>query len=105
MNETPQPKTIEVVAGSEVVITWDNDSVSRLTAKSLRAACPCATCRDERGRRQTELVLGGVVPVTINSASLVGGYAVSFVFGPDGHGTGIYPFEALYGLEAPGPSS
>ncbi len=45
-------------------------------------------------RRTTE-VLAGPMAVTIAEAKLVGGYAVNFVFAPEGHGTGIYPFTGL----------
>jgi DUF971 family protein len=105
MDSTPAPERIEVVDGSELVITWENGATSRLAAAGLRAACPCASCREDAGRAQTELVLGGPIPVTITDAKLVGGYALSFEFAPDGHGTGIYPFEALYELGRSGGSS
>ena len=94
----PSPTRIEIVEGAEVVIAWDDGTSSSLGASDLRAACQCAGCREDEGRRQTELVLGGPVPVTVVEAKLVGGYALSFVFAPDGHGTGIYPFGLLYEL-------
>jgi DUF971 family protein len=98
MESPAAPERIEVIEGVELVITWDDGTVASLDAAGLRAACQCASCREEAGLQQTALVLAGPVPVTITDAQLVGGYAVSFVFAPDGHGTGIYPYEALYAL-------
>ncbi len=92
------PKRIEVEEGTRVVLTWEDDSVTDLTARQLRAACQCAGCREPAGMTQTEAVLGSPVGVTITETKLVGGYALSFVFSPDGHGTGIYSFDALRGL-------
>jgi DUF971 family protein len=92
------PERIEVQDGSQVVIGWHDSPTVEVSAAALRAACPCAGCREPDGIEQTRLVLEGEIPVTITDASLVGGYAVSFVFAPDGHGTGIYPFDALAGL-------
>jgi DUF971 family protein len=98
MDDPVAPERIEVLEGTEVVVTWDDGTTSRLAAAGLRAACPCAGCRENPGREQTELVLAGPIPVTITDARLVGGYAISFEFSPDGHGTGIFPYEALYEL-------
>ncbi len=83
-----------------MVITWGDGTESILTASQLRGACQCAECREEAGRRQTERVLTGSEPVTITEARLVGGYAINFVFGPDGHSTGIFPFPAIRTLAA-----
>lgn len=100
MDEIPVPTRIEVDGGASVTLTWEDGSSSMLTAAQLRGACQCATCREPAGEEATRLVLGGVAPVTIEETSLVGGYAVNFVFGPDGHGTGIYPFAELRRLGA-----
>ena len=93
---TPQPVRIEIEDGTSVSITWDDDTTTTLQAAQLRRACPCAGCREPDGRQRTDLVLGGPVPVNISDARLVGGYALTFVFSPDGHATGIYPFSGLY---------
>lgn len=95
MDEIPVPAKIEIEGGATVTLTWDDGVVSVLSAASLRAACQCATCREPAGEEAIRLVLGGVKPVTIEAAGLVGGYAINFVFGPDGHGTGIFPFAEL----------
>ena len=67
-------------------------------ARTLRAACSCAGCRSDPGKKQTAAVLGGPVPVTIDHAELKGAYAISFTFGPDGHSTGIFSWELLRAL-------
>jgi DUF971 family protein len=89
------PQRIEIQDGSQVVVAWDDGSAIEVSALTLRAACPCAGCREPEGMEAMRAVVGGTVPVTIDEARLVGGYAVSFVFAPDGHGTGIYPFDWL----------
>lgn len=95
MDEIPVPQRIEVDGGTTVTLTWEDGSTASFTAAELREACQCAACREPAGEEATRLVLDGVAPVTIEEASLVGGYAINFVFGPDGHGTGIFPFVEL----------
>lgn len=89
------PIRIEVEEGVRVVVTWEDGVESELTARQLRRACRCAVCREPDGEIATAAVLDGDSPVTIDDAKLVGNYAISFGFAPDGHSTGIYPFPAL----------
>jgi DUF971 family protein len=84
------PARIEV-DGPTVTIEWDDERVDVLDASALRAACPCAGCREPGGPGR--LTAAGSVSVT--GARLVGGYALNLTFGPDGHSTGIYPFTLL----------
>lgn len=102
MNQAAVPERIEVIEGLEVVITWEGGDTLTYTAAQLRGACQCAECREEPGRLRTERVLADSEPVTITETKLVGGYAVNFVFGPDGHSTGIFPFPALRALDDSG---
>ena len=99
---SPLPLRIEVVEGTVVAITWEDGISTEIAAAALRAACMCAVCREPSGAKATEAVLAGPVPVTIAETRLVGGYAISFVFGPDGHGTGIYPYTALRAMGSTG---
>lgn len=92
------PVRIEVNGKAAVVLSWEDGTTTELTAPRLRAACMCAACREEVGAAATAAVLAGPEPVTIEGAELVGGYAVRFTFGPDGHSTGIYPFGMLKGI-------
>lgn len=98
VSSPPAPERVEINDRTEVVITWEDGTDSKLSAAELRQLCPCAACREGPGRSQLEAVVHGPIPVTITEASLVGAYAINFVFGPDGHGTGIYPFPGLYEL-------
>ncbi len=96
------PERIEVEDGARVIITWDDDAITAIAAPELRAACPCATCREPDGRARIEALLAGPIEVTITDTRLVGGYALGFVFSPDGHGTGIFPFDVLRRLGGEG---
>ena len=92
------PARIEVEQGERVVLTWEDGAVTTLTARRLREACACATCREQSGAAATRAVLMGEAPIRIRGTQLVGAYALNFTFEPDDHHTGIYPFEVLRGL-------
>lgn len=89
-----QPREVEKVDDDRLRITWDDGHQSEYTFRFLRQNCPCAVCRDEwTGER---LLDPEEVPGDLRSerAELVGNYALTFAFS-DGHGTGIFSFEAL----------
>jgi DUF971 family protein len=83
------PAKVELVAGATLTITWEDGRTTVLTASRLRAACPCAGCR-EPGQ---EPPAGAAAE--IREVRMVGGYALGFTFGPDNHQTGIYPYDLL----------
>lgn len=91
------PKRIEVRDKKMLVLTWDDGAVTTISAGVARDACTCAGCRTEPGGPLR------IVPpsATIESASLVGAYALNLVFGPDGHSTGIYDWETLHRVGSP----
>ena len=63
--------------------------------EDLRRQCPCATCRGLRDQGQEAWPRPGAPPIArIEGADLVGGWGITFAWN-DGHGTGIYPFDAL----------
>ncbi len=95
------PDRIEV-EGSTVTITWSDGVIAELSATDLRSVCECASCREPSGIEATRAVLGGGQPIAVTEARLVGGYAITFTFAPDGHSTGIYPFERLRSLSENG---
>ncbi len=89
------PERVEVEKGTVLVLTWPDGLVNTVAAPALRAACECATCLGPEG---TASWIGDAATVRILDAALVGAYALNFTFAPDGHHTGIYPFDRLRAL-------
>ncbi|MFO0898105.1 MAG: DUF971 domain-containing protein [Pirellulales bacterium] len=87
-------------------ITWSDGQVREYTAHELRAACPCATCREKRSEGPAKpnplaiLSPAETRPMTVASLTPVGNYAYSVAFSDD-HDTGIYTLELLRGLGRP----
>ena len=88
----PEPLRIEVIDRAELHVEWADGATTSLTAVELRAACPCADCGTVPAADRTSAAFSDA---TVEAADLVGSYGVSFVFGPDGHSTGIYSFSDL----------
>lgn len=86
-----------------MTLTWQDGRTQSIDAPSLRAACMCASCRDEAGARATAAVLEHPERIRILDAALVGAYAINFGFAPDNHHTGIYSFDSLRALPAGRP--
>lgn len=76
-------------------VVWrEGESPQRLPARTLRVACPCATCQDEMtGRR---LLDPATVPgdISLTGLELVGNYGVRLRWS-DGHHTGIFTYQVL----------
>jgi DUF971 family protein len=100
----PQHVRVHQTEGTGVEILWKDGHTSQWTFSWLRAACPCATCVEEReadGRLQgqekpkpkTALPLFKP-PVRPNQVHAVGRYAISFDWN-DGHTSGIYSWHYL----------
>ena len=87
------------VIGSELAIRWGDETEQFIPLKSLRQACPCASCAGEvdvmgnlhKGPDQTL----GLSSFQIQRIQMVGGYALQ-VFWADGHNTGLYSYELLH---------
>jgi len=89
-----EPTKISEESDSELLVSWSDNTDSLYKARALRIQCPCAGCIDEwTGEKRLD---ESKVPenVTFNNISLVGRYALNFVFS-DGHDTGIYSFDLL----------
>ena len=92
--------------GSDTIeIEWSDGATGRYTAKLLRDACPCATCREKRDAPRPTSMLQvlrpeELAPLTVTGMKPVGQYAYSIGF-TDGHDTGIYTLEYLRELAAP----
>jgi DUF971 family protein len=100
----PAKVRVDVTRGTGVEIEWKDGHRSQWTFGWLRAACPCATCVEERertGRPVGELTPEPKLalpmykePVRPREVVPVGHYAVKFVWN-DGHETGIYSWDYL----------
>ncbi|MGI9667405.1 MAG: DUF971 domain-containing protein [Acidimicrobiia bacterium] len=89
-----EPDRIEIESGEYIVLSWSDGTTDRIAAHVLRDACPCADCRNPVGvRPPADPEVSRIV-----NASLVGAYAISVVFAPDGHSMGIFPFDGLHEL-------
>ena len=89
------PAAIEQISGSAISIIWKDGKKCLYFAKSLRANCPCAVCKEDENQ-ESPLKIIKVFPknLEILSWKWVGRYAISFSWS-DGHDTGIYRFDFL----------
>ncbi|MFT5203434.1 MAG: DUF971 family protein [Candidatus Aldehydirespiratoraceae bacterium] len=86
---------LDVDRARSVTATFGDGHVAVFTLTELRTECPCATCRDLRGRGEAAWPLpSSPIPLAITDASLHGAWGLNIVWN-DGHSTGIYPFEVL----------
>jgi DUF971 family protein len=96
---------IHVKTGAGVDITWADGHASHYEFAYLRDECPCATCNDERGKKDAFAAAApaagsfATLPMfkpkpRAQSATVVGNYAVQISF-TDGHATGIYSYDHL----------
>jgi len=101
----PVSVNVHVKTGAGVDITWSDGHASHYEFAYLREECPCATCNDERAKKESMAAAapgtGGFTPLPMfkprpraQGASQVGNYALSITFS-DGHATGIYSYEHL----------
>lgn len=101
---TPEKVRVLLTEGKGLEIDWVDGHRSAWTFAWLRAACPCATCIDERkaeGRKAGQpqpkpaaLLPMYTPPAKPASAHAVGRYAIQFNW-LDGHSAGIYSWEYL----------
>jgi DUF971 family protein len=97
---------VHVKTGAGVDITWADGHASHYEFSYLREECPCATCNDERGKKEAFAGTASpgvssfpVLPMfkpkaRAQAATVVGNYAVQISF-TDGHSTGIYSYDHL----------
>jgi DUF971 family protein len=99
----PTAVKIHVKTGAGVDITWADGHSSHFDFAYLREQCPCATCNDERGKKEampsTNLLSSPLLPMykpkpRAQGANQVGNYAVQISF-TDGHSTGIFSYDYL----------
>jgi len=101
----PTAVKIHVKTGAGVDITWADGHSSHYDFTYLRDQCPCATCNDERGKKEAapvataNLLSSPLLPMykpkpRAQAATQVGNYAVQISF-TDGHSTGIFSYDYL----------
>ncbi len=93
-----KPARIEIEGGTQMLLVWQDGTEQRLSARELRAACPCASCREPEGAQRVAVLLRGPIEVEIGDAELVGSYGINLTFRPDGHRMGIFSFDYLGSL-------
>lgn len=93
-----KPKQIKVIDKNKLFFKWDDDTVSNIDLKYLRAECPCASCKGETVLLKTYIPAKPANPspenYIIKRIDQVGGYAIQILWG-DGHNTGIYTWDYL----------
>jgi len=96
MSQRISPANVQLI-GTELAISWNDDTESFLKLDDLRRACPCAACGGEPD------VLGNILRPNVNYTpssfelvrwTSVGGYSLQPLWG-DGHNTGLYTFTYL----------
>ena len=98
MRQNVRPERVEPTEdGARLRILWRDGHVTELRPRAIRLACPCAGCVDEFTGKP--ILNPAAVPSDINPVSIdyVGRYALKFVW-PDGHDTGMYPWDLLRSL-------
>jgi DUF971 family protein len=100
-----RPVVIRKEGEDRLYIEWSDGLRGAIGWDKLRAACPCATCREDRQKppdpfrilSDRELQAGPARPVGM---APVGNYAYKVVWN-DGHDAGIYTLENLRELCEP----
>jgi DUF971 family protein len=99
----PTDVKVHVKTGAGVDIAWADGHTSHFDFAFLRENCPCATCNDERGKKESQramnLPASPLLPMykpkaRAQSATQVGNYAIQINF-TDGHSTGIFSYDYL----------
>jgi DUF971 family protein len=98
MKHNVRPSAVEPTEdGKRLRIVWRDGHVSEYAPRAIRLACPCAGCIDEYSGRP--ILDPDTVPADINPVAIdyVGRYALKFTW-PDGHDTGMFPWDLLRGM-------
>jgi DUF971 family protein len=103
LRKKPKEVRVHVKTGAGVDIDWLDGHSSHFDFAFLRDNCPCATCNDEREKKQSrslaDLPSSPLLPMykpksKAQSATQVGNYAIQISFN-DGHSTGIFSYAYL----------
>ena len=102
----PTAVKVHVKTGAGVDIAWTDGHSSHFDFAFLRDNCPCATCNDERAKKESlaglNLPPSPLLPMykpkpRAQAATQVGNYAIQISFN-DGHSTGIFSYGYLRAL-------
>jgi DUF971 family protein len=95
------PTALKRLLDGRLHVAWSDGVATVYTTEQLRAACPCALCREKRTVADSTSTPVAVSPepeelgpLTLCGMKPVGHYAYSLTFS-DGHDTGIYTFDLL----------
>ena len=96
------PTALALTDDNRLLIEWRNGQRRKYTIRSLREACPCATCREKLRQPVDPLALPTLrqvqtEPLKISAMQPLGNYAYSIAFS-DSHDTGIFAFDLLLQL-------
>ncbi len=94
------PNALKKQGDQSLLVEWSDGHSSILAWKHLRSNCPCATCRDERGKPANPFQIlkpSELVAPAPTSFVPVGHYAYRIIWN-DGHDSGIYTLEQLRSL-------
>ena len=96
------PAQLDVKKDKGLSIVWSDGASSNFDLATLRSACPCAKCKEEReqaGKSLLRVMPGNYTDdLKIAAAELVGNYAIRLIWS-DGHDLGIYSFDFLRELD------
>jgi DUF971 family protein len=98
----PKEVKVHVKTGAGVDIAWADGHSSHFDFAFLRERCPCATCNDEREKKESHPAVNlpaSPLPMykpkaRAQAATQVGNYAIQISFN-DGHSTGIFSYAYL----------
>jgi len=99
-----QPTALKLTDHRSLQITWSDGSVLDYPFGVLRAACPCATCREKKRAESAKpkgllqiLSAAETVPLAVTNMRPVGNYAYNINFS-DGHSSGLFTMDLLHEL-------
>ena len=100
----PGKVRVDLTGGTGMEIEWRDGAVSKWTFAWLRAACPCATCHEERDAEGRAAGVAKAKPAILlpmyeapprpTAVQPVGKYALRFVWN-DGHEAGLFSWDYL----------
>lgn len=99
--EADPPLTIDLDRSASLRVEWADGRIATFALETLRANCPCATCRTirDRGASAWPPTHGGGDLRAVD-AELVGNWGLQITW-HDGHSTGIYAWGVLRAWAGP----